>query len=199
MEGKRRLIAVLTFMIFIAITLAPMQSHAARGWLLGAGIGFAKTSSHQENVTDQNGGFASYLDVGYGFSEYFTAGAYIGGDVAQTVSGSGVDNILILPFPFPYIGAYGRFTYDAGKNLEPYANIGLGAYATDVVTLGLKAGGGLNWFPGKNSGWFLGPELAFHYVPKDDDSAFEGMLKFGYQWKKQAHSEIQTKYGKLKM
>lgn len=184
MKSSGKFVLGLVLLLTLSIILVPAESRAARGWLLGAGVGFAKTSSHQENVTDQNGGFASYWDVGYGFSKYFTAGVYLGGDIAQTVSSSGVDNNLILPFPFPYIGAYGRFTYDAGKNLEPYAIIGLGAYATDVVTLGLKAGAGLNWFPGKSSGWFIGPELAFHYVPKNDDSAFEAMVKFGYQWKK---------------
>jgi len=183
MSRPGRFISGLVLFLLVSIILIPSKSSAAKGWLVGAGVGVAKTSSTQEHITDLNAGFASYLDIGYGFNKYFTAGAYMGGDVAQTVSG-GSDFVIIFPIPFPYIGAYGRFTYDAGKNLEPYAEIGLGAYETDPATLGLKAGGGLNWFLGKDSGWFIGPELAFHYVPKNNDSAFEALFKFGYQWKK---------------
>jgi hypothetical protein len=170
---------------FLACMFFPLTSKAAKGWLVGAGVGASAIKA--SGISDSSVGVGSYLDVGYGFNKYFTAGVYVGGDVAPSKSDDEIEDpvVFIIPWAVAYLGAYGRFTFDVGKNLEPYADIGLGAYsAWGPETLGLKFGGGLNWFPGKNSGWFIGPELAFHYIPKYEDSAFEALFKFGYQWRK---------------
>jgi hypothetical protein len=177
----KRLFAFGVSVCFFTAMFFPAGAEAAQGWLVGTGLGVAKTYSSQENIKDLNMGMGTCLDIGYGFNKNFMVGAYMGANLTQSASSSNeLDAKFILPWGIPYLGAYGRFTFDVGKGLEPYADVGLGAY---WETLGLKAGGGLNWFPG-SSGWFLGPELAFHYIPKYEDSVFEGLFKFGYQWKK---------------
>jgi len=207
--------------LLMTVLLVPTSSKAAKGFLLGLGVGAGIPSdSNGIGGTDVKTGVASYLDIGYGFNKYFTAGGYFG-------SGEGTQKSYDTSITWyqPYFGAYGRFTLPVGDSLEPYANIGLGAYmfsaaGGDIVmyskspTFGLKFGGGLNWFLGKDKKWFIGPELAYQYVPydqnfrvaysgvskdqlqhagypgsfdikmKDNANVFEVLFKFGYQWKK---------------
>jgi hypothetical protein len=199
----------------ISIVFFPSSSQAAKGWLLGAGIGAAIPSMSGDLGENFKVGEGSYLDVGYGFNKYFMLGGYFGSDFCP--GNSSLNDNVAYTLIQPNAGIYGRFTIDVGKNLEPYANIGIGAYSLTAAgsnllisskspTLGFKFGGGLNWFLGKDRKWFIGPELAYHYVPYDQDfgiadigaydvpdttirikgnaNVFELLFKFGYQWKK---------------
>jgi hypothetical protein len=204
-EEMKKLVFGIAAALLITALLVPAKSVAADGFLLGLGVGAGIPTG---DFKDAKTGFASYLDVGYGFNKYVTVGGYFGSD-----NGTEKDSGTSITWYQPYFGAYGRFTIPVGESLEPYVNVGLGAYLFSASggdltvyskspTLGFKFGGGLNWFLGKSKKWFIGPEIAYQYVPYDQNfkvdfdgyktegkvndnlSVIELMVKFGYQWKK---------------
>jgi len=202
----KKLCVGIVSVLLMAALLFPTSSNAAEGLLLGlAGGVVVPTEGDKDNV-----GGASYLDLGYGITKNFMVGGYFGGDFGSyKESGISGQHEATVNWSVPYLGVYARFNYPIGESLEPYANIGLGAYiptasgsgewswvdahgvthhesinvkGSDDAEFGLKVGGGLNWFLGKSKKWFIGPEIAYHWV--NDGGLFEGMFKFGYQWKK---------------
>lgn len=211
---------VLVSALIIAAMLVPTGSKAAKGWLLSGALGAGIPSDSGKIGSDVETGFAEYLDIGYGFNKYITVGGYFGSDMGK-MKASGADNVTWVQ---PYLGIYGRGTLPVGDSLEPYVDLGLGGYmfsaaGNDLImyskspTFGLKLGGGLNWFLGKDKKWFIGPEIAYHWVNYDQDfrvvssgtlkdyyqhlgmsdsfdvkvdgdaNVFEVLFKFGYQWK----------------
>jgi hypothetical protein len=165
--------ALVSAAVLVAL-LFPAGSKAAKGVLLGVGLGAGVPYVDKEIGGDFKTGFDGYVDVGYGFNKYLQAGIYLGSSEGEQRSYD-----YNVPWVQPYFGLYGRFTYPVGDSFEPYVDVGLGGYMfsasgdnlymySENPTLGFKFGGGLNWYFGKDKRWFIGPEVAYQLVPYNE-------------------------------
>jgi hypothetical protein len=205
------MMAVLGLLVLLA---APNSAKAAKGFYLSAGLGSAVPTMSGDWIDEMDPGAGVSMDLlnlGYAFDKNWAMGLYWG-------AGSGGINESFMgdngTWGEGYMGLNARYFFDNDKPLVPYVELGLGGYnfsatsddyaiVPDSMEAGFKIAGGLNYYFGRNQGWFVNPELAFHYVQTNGESEVDDdggdkigtidldentsmvtlMIRLGYHWK----------------
>jgi hypothetical protein len=197
---KTTRVALLT----LVLLSLPGLAFPAAGFYIGTGAGIAFPSIYgdfSDQLQPDSGFVWEPVHLGYNFTDYFGLSMQWGMAAGETEYSSDIT------WAQEYLDLSARIIFNAGNQVEPYGELGVGAYfltfMDDETTVASDPEPGIRIAAGANINLhhlYLAPEVSYHYVKYNraevDEEGFDRydivfdetgemilfLFKIGYQW-----------------